>query len=74
MPDDNVTRPIFGPAGGFTLTADGKCILGLDEAETKEFLALLRETPRGSNPHHSPRYRELYAKYDRALAATKGTK
>jgi hypothetical protein len=73
MPD-NVTRPMFGPAAGFTMTPDGKCFLGLDEAETQELIELSREAAHGINPHHNPRYRELYAKYERALAATIGTK
>ncbi|MDP2330410.1 MAG: hypothetical protein Q8M19_06915 [Reyranella sp.] len=65
MNDRKVQHVIFGPPGFFQ-RADATHIMGLDEAETQEILALLREIG-GGNPHHNPRYRELWAKYDRAV-------
>jgi hypothetical protein len=69
MTDDRkVQHVIFGPPGFFQWE-DATHILGLDEAETQDIIALARANL-GANPHQSPRYRELYAKYDRALQAT----
>jgi hypothetical protein len=56
---DKVQPVIFGPPGFFAREKDGtKRILGLDEAETEEIIALAKENL-GGNPHHNPRYREL---------------
>jgi hypothetical protein len=64
MNDRKVQHVIFGPPGFFRRT-DTNNILGLDETETTEILELLRQSA-GGNPHHIPRYRELWSKYDRA--------
>jgi hypothetical protein len=66
--DPKVRHVIFGPPGYFDRGDDGN-IVGLDEAETKEIIALAKESLPG-NPHHNPRYRELYEKFDRALKAS----
>ena len=68
MPD-NVTRPVFGPPGFFTWENDGtKRIVGLDEAESEEIVALVKANL-GGNPFRDPRYRELFEKYHSALMA-----
>jgi hypothetical protein len=71
MSDDGkvIRGVVFGPPGYFERDASGNA-LGLDAAETEEIIALAKEyTDRGGNPHHNPRYRELWGKYDAAQMA-----
>jgi len=63
--DPKVKHVIFGYPG-FLPRDDHSRIVGLDESETEEILGLLKQYRKG-NPHHSPRYRELYEKHHKAL-------
>ncbi|MFZ0458728.1 MAG: hypothetical protein WAM17_09835 [Rhodoplanes sp.] len=63
--DPKIKHVIFGYPG-FLPRADDTRIVGLDKSETEEILNELRKHKAG-NPHHSPRYRELYEKHHKAL-------
>jgi hypothetical protein len=69
MTDRKVVPVIFRPAGLFTWVDETR-LVGLDEDETKEFLALMNEglalLKAGGPRFRNSRYWELWEKYDRA--------
>jgi hypothetical protein len=66
-----VHHVIFNPFDLFQWDSTHTHLVGLNEAETQEMLAILRESRElrergGGNPFYNPRYSELFERYHRA--------